>query len=721
MRVRDLPLGEALVDHYEAAGIETLYPPQAAAVDAGVCDGDNVVAAVPTASGKTFIAELAMVTADGPALYIVPLRALAREKYESFSELPGVDVGVSTGDFDAADETLAGRDIVVATSEKVDSAIRNGASWVEHLACVVVDEVHLLGSRGRGPTLEVTLSTLRRRTPDVQIVALSATVENPGDVADWLDATLVESDWRPVDLRTGVFEPPAGRGDDADGAIGTDGGDGTGGTARTDASGLVRFDDGTETAVPVDPESETLDTDATIALAAAAVADGGQCLAFVRSRREAEALAEQVADADVDPPDRAGIVADDLADVDRTGTGRRLTDCVRAGVAFHHAGLRSAHRAVVESAFRNRDIAVICATPTLAAGVNVPARRVVVRDLKRYTGSGMDWLPVLEVHQMCGRAGRPHLDPYGEAVLVGDADGDPAELRDRYVGAQPEAVESKLAEPSALRTHVLSVVASGFAGSRAELLELFDATFYAHQARAREAVDAETETERDRERGEPLDVDPPDGGVDGDPEPALAAVVDDAVADLVEMGMVTTDDGGAALTATELGAQVSRQYVTPESGARIVAGLDTLAGMDPAAVTSLSALELVCHTPDMQTGYLGNRERASIYQFAREHAAELTTAMGEADDFEGWLKAVKTARILGDLAEGATVEELTDTYRIGPGDLESRVERATWLLGAADALRDVVGADVDPAVFRDLVAALEDATGGDGVGIGPAP
>jgi helicase len=702
MRVRDLPLGAELVDHYEAAGIEELYPPQAAAVEAGVCAGENVVAAVPTASGKTFVAELAMTTADGPALYIVPLRALAREKYESFSELPGVDVGVSTGDFDATDEDLADDDIVVATSEKVDSAIRNGAEWVERLACVVVDEAHLLGSERRGPTLEVTLSTLRRRSPAVQVVALSATVENPGDVAAWLDATLVESDWRPVDLRTGVFEPAAGR---------------------------VAFDDGTETAVPVDPDSETLDSDATVALAAEAVAEGGQCLAFVRSRREAESLAERLADAGRFAglaPDRAGAVADDLADVDRTDTGRRLADCVRAGVAFHHAGLRSAHRAVVESAFRSRDLAVICATPTLAAGVNVPARRVVVRDLERYTDSGMAPLPVLEVHQMCGRAGRPHLDPYGEAILVGDADGDPAAVRDRYVGATPEAVESKLAEPWALRTHVLSVVASGFAGSRAELLDLLDATFYAHQARSREAAGRGPEG--------PASDPAAAAGARGDdrdgrtPDPTLAAVVDDVVAELVEMGMIEADDSDAdptgeraSLAATELGAQVSRQYLAPESGARIVAGLETLAGKDPAAVTPLSALELVCYTPDMQTGYLGNRERASVYQFARDRAAELTTSMGEAEDFEGWLKAVKTAKILAEFADGATVEELTDAYRIGPGDLDSRVERATWLLGAADAVRELVGADVDPAVFRELIADLEEAAGPGADGPVPAP
>ena len=283
MRIADLPLAPEYVEHFEGRGIEELYPPQVAAAEAGVCDGDNVVAAVPTASGKTFVAELALLTADGPGLYVCPLRALAREKYEEFDALPGVDAGISTGDYDSAASDLGGNDVVVATSEKVDSAIRNGAEWVDDLACVVVDEVHLLGSPGRGPTLEVTLATLRRRTPEVQVVALSATVDNPEDIAAWLDAELVESTWRPVDLRVGVHA------DDA-----------------------VRFDDGTDLSVPVDagdPASDA-DTEATVDLVRGAVEAGGQALAFVSSRREAEALADRLSE------ERLAAVA---AEVDRDG------------------------------------------------------------------------------------------------------------------------------------------------------------------------------------------------------------------------------------------------------------------------------------------------------------------------------------------------------------------------------------------------------------------
>jgi helicase len=661
MRLTSLPLAAPTVDHLHERGITELYPPQAAAVEAGVCEGESVVAAMPTASGKTLVAQLALVTADGPGLYVCPLRALAREKYETFASLPDVDVGISTGDFDTSAEELAGHDLVVATAEKVDSAIRNGATWVDDLACVVVDEVHLLDAERRGPTLEVTLATLQRRNPGVQVVALSATVDNPEAIADWLDATLVESDWRPVSLRTGVCVGDSVTFDDGtETAV-----DVPASTARAETPSGA---DSTEDVLSIEADAAVDETSITAALVAETVAAGGQCLAFVRSRAEAAQLAERLAADDLAETmgieSVAATAADAVRDVDGTVTGRTLAECVQSGVAFHHAGLRSGHRAAVERAFRDREIACLCATPTLAAGVNVPARRVVVRDQRRYTGSSMEWLPTLEVHQMCGRAGRPGLDPHGEAILVGEASSRDA-LVDRYIEGDPEAVESTLTEPASLRTHVLSGIATGFAATEAEILDVFEGTFYARETGA--------------------------GG--------LADDVAEAVDDLVEMGLVRRAGGvdDYRLVATSIGETTSKQYVRPETGTTLVDGLRTASHME--AATTLTAFEVICVTPDMQETYLGNRERASMYRFARANASHLTTNMGETADFESWLESVKTARILDEWIDGATIEELVESYRLGPGDLDSRVERAEWLLSAAGALAETIDVSV-PAIAR---------------------
>ena len=441
-------------------GIESLYPPQAEAVDAGVAEGKSLVAAVPTASGKTLIAQLAMLSAvdrGGTALYIVPLRALASEKREEFSsfEADGVSIGVATGNYEDTGEWLADKDIIVATSEKVDSLVRNGAPWIDDLDCVVADEVHLVDDPNRGPTLEVTLAKLRRINPNLQVVALSATVGNADTLAEWLDAELVDSTWRPIELRKGVHYGQA-----------------------------LHFGDGSQRELRVESSEKP-----TEAIVRKTLSEGGSTLVFVNSRRNAEGSAKRLANTTTDGIDddreQLAELAEEIRGVSDTETSEDLAACVEKGAAFHHAGCSSEHRSLVEDAFRDRLVKVVCATPTLAAGVNTPSRRVVVRDWRRYSGDagGMKPLSVLEVHQMMGRAGRPGRDPYGEALLLANSHDELDELLDRYVWADPEPLESKLAREPSMRTHLLATIASGFADSRAALLEFLDRTLYATQYR----------------------------------------------------------------------------------------------------------------------------------------------------------------------------------------------------------------------------------------------
>lgn len=659
MNVSDLPVSPAVKDSVRSDDIERLYPPQAEAVDAGVTQGENVVAAIPTAAGKTLIAELAMLTASGPGLYIVPLRALAREKYEHFKSLPNVSAGITTSDVEPEATAVNQADIIVATAEKVDAAIRNGAAWIERLACVVIDEVHLVGSKSRGPTLEVTVATLQQRAPGLQIVALSATIANPEAIANWLNATLVSSTWRPVSLRTGLYNP-------ADDAVLFDDGN----RLSVDTGSL---DDKTST--DFDPD---LDTIITRELIKQATASGGQCLAFVRSRQQAEALAEHLLSESFDscPELRASIMNSGSSAV-----SRQLAACAETGVAFHHAGLRNSHRELVEKAFRDRTLRVICATPTLAAGVNVPARRVVIRDLERFSGDSMEALPVMEVHQMCGRAGRPHLDPYGEAVLIGDIDTDHLnttessvmDARDfetdryalwqRYIEAGPEAVHSQLPAEDSLQTHVLAIIASGFAASTTEVIQVLTGTFFAH----------ESGTQR------------------------LHSHVESAISDLISMSLIESGDG--SISATQIGRTVSKQYLTPTTGAQLRRGIKTMQEMSASNVTSLTALELICSTPDMYTTYLGNKERATTYRFAMRNASQFTTTVEDASPFEAWLSSVKIVRIVAELLDGTEISALTSDFQVGPGDIETYLERTTWLCGATDAIMRTMSLETEIAVF----------------------
>lgn len=194
----------------ESEGITELRPSQSKAISAGLLEGKSLLVCTPTASGKTLVAELAMVnailTGKGKAVYIVPLKALGSEKHKEFKrKYPFLKVGMSIGDLDASDPQLYSHDIIICTSEKLDSLIRHHAPWLRDVGVVVVDEVHLLNDMSRGPTLEILITILKQMLPKVQLVALSATIGNEVELAEWLDAELVHDTWRPVELKKGVY------------------------------------------------------------------------------------------------------------------------------------------------------------------------------------------------------------------------------------------------------------------------------------------------------------------------------------------------------------------------------------------------------------------------------------------------------------------------------------------------------------------------------------
>jgi helicase len=197
-------------------GIAELFPPQEETIRAGVLEGKNIVLASPTASGKTLIAELCglkhVLEKGGKVIYLAPLRALASEKFEDFKKYSQikkqdgrkVSVGISTGDFDTADNWLQRYDIIVTTNEKADSLLRHRAKWMDEISLVIADEVHLLNDAGRGPTLEVVLARLLQVNPSIQVLALSATIGNVDEIAGWLNASYIVTDWRPVSLKEGI-------------------------------------------------------------------------------------------------------------------------------------------------------------------------------------------------------------------------------------------------------------------------------------------------------------------------------------------------------------------------------------------------------------------------------------------------------------------------------------------------------------------------------------
>ena len=194
-----------------AKDIKHLRPAQSKAIAAGLFEDKNMLICTPTASGKTLIAELAgvknILEKKGKAVYIVPLKALANEKFKEFKKKYGnlFKIALSIGDIDSSDPYLVDYDFIFTTSEKFDSLIRHKSPWLRYVKTVIIDEIHLLNDPGRGPTLEILITILKKILPKMQLLGLSATIGNPEELSDWLQAELVIDSWRPVKLEEGIY------------------------------------------------------------------------------------------------------------------------------------------------------------------------------------------------------------------------------------------------------------------------------------------------------------------------------------------------------------------------------------------------------------------------------------------------------------------------------------------------------------------------------------
>ena len=464
MNIERLDLPDTAIDFLKSQGFKKLYPPQADSVKSGLLDGQSVLISAPTASGKTLIAILAMLSYisknKGKVIYLSPLRALAAEKFSEFKKLEKISLGnkvkiaISTGDFENIEKNLEKSNVLILTNEKMDSIIRHNAEWVDEIGLVISDEVHLIGDENRGPTLEMILTQLKLLNTKPQIVGLSATITNSDEIANWLGCKLVKNDWRPVPLSEGVC----------------DGGEITMSDGKTfEVERSLR-------GIPID-------------LGVQSVQQGGQSLVFAETRARSKSLATKAADVISLMLEKKEITALEktskkiLSENEHTELVKTLALLVKKGVAFHHAGLNQKCRETIETEFRKGLIKLLSSTPTLAAGVNLPARRVVISNVNRYNAKVGANRPIsiLEYKQLCGRAGRPQYDDYGESIIVGN--GNTEDIIDYYINGEPEPIVSKIIDDKSLRTHILSVIVTHPGIKKEEILEFFLQTLGGLQSR----------------------------------------------------------------------------------------------------------------------------------------------------------------------------------------------------------------------------------------------
>ncbi|MBI4449253.1 hypothetical protein HY641_04480 [Candidatus Woesearchaeota archaeon] len=408
-----------------------------------------------------------------------------------------------------------------------------------------------------------------------------------------------------------------------------------------------------------------------------------QALVFVNTKKSAEKQAEDIArylkrgtpDLDLLAKQILGILAQP------TQQCARLAGCVRAGTAFHHSGLHTKQREIIEDNFRSGKIKIICATPTLAAGVDLPAFRSIVKDLKRFDGNyGMVPIPILEYQQMIGRAGRPSFDNLGEGICVAKSDAEAEEIHRRYILGAPEEIYSKLAAEPALRMYLLSLIAGRFVSSREQILGFFRKTFWAYQYH--DMAELESIISTQLERLEEWTFIARRGGADA--------------TDFVGGDELISE----SYTATPLGTRVAELYLDPFTAHEFC---EALSLATKATLTSWSFVHLICTALEMRPLlHVRTKEWDTISEASVSHLASLLVPEPSLydPDYEDFLDAVKTTLMLHDWMDEKTEQELLEAYDIRPGETRNKLDNGDWLLRCLIELGRVL--DIERRVLAEI-------------------
>ncbi len=430
--------------------IKSFLPPQEQAIKKGLLEGKNIIVSAPTASGKTLIAELAILSAVSKgkkSVYIAPMRALISEKFEDFHrDYPDIKAALSMGDYNESDKDLNKYDVIFVSTEKFDSILRGSTKYVGDVGCIVYDEIHLIGDNDRGPTLEFVIALNKQIFPKAQIIGLSATIGNVETLADWIGAGFVRSDFRPVKLHKKIYL--------------------NGELINGDKRTLNNVDD------PL------------LNIAMDLLKRGKQAITFSQTKRSTVSNSRLLAKitapklSQKEKEELSKIASNILHALDRpTSQCEELSEIVSKGVAFHHSGLVNKQRKLVEDGFRSGFIKFVVATPTLAMGVNLPANTVIISSVYRYGDFGMETLPAFEIEQMMGRAGRPKYDTEGTAIVISRNDREYDMVKEKYIDGDLEPIVSRFNNEIAIRRYALNLICMGFYSNRNEIVDFFDGLF----------------------------------------------------------------------------------------------------------------------------------------------------------------------------------------------------------------------------------------------------
>ena len=460
--LKQLGIRDEFIKIWRDSGVNELTEIQKVAfTDSSLLQGNNVFIAAPTSSGKTFIGEvLAVRAADNlhRAIYLVPYRALAEEKYYDFWEKyrdTGISIVVSSGDHAEFDADIRRGDfgIAIIVYEKLAQLLVQSSGIISDCHLLIADETQLIRDRERGPLLELLLTRIKRLKPAPQIICLSATVKDLGGFDLWLNAKLIETRNRPVPLLEGVLEKPQ--------AI----------KLHNVGENLTETKDFN---LPSSAKGKEAILDALIK----GLKHGEQMLIFRTRVDDTEITALKLAQS-LPVYEVSGQIRDRIMLLEDSPMRSFLDKYIERRIAYHNAGLSVEERRLTEQLFNEGIVQIIVATATLATGVNTPADMVVIADFHRWDQALRTNMPidVAEYKNCAGRAGRYGKRTRGISLILADHSGQTNQLEKNYIFGDPPELESAIPMQRELAQQVLGVIGGQLADNKPDIVSLFCDSF----------------------------------------------------------------------------------------------------------------------------------------------------------------------------------------------------------------------------------------------------
>lgn len=386
-----------------------------------------------------------------------------------------------------------------------------------------------------------------------------------------------------------------------------------------------------------------------------------QVLVFNNSKRSSESTAEKITISVKNVENKEELLAISKKIMKSlsvpTRQCKKLASCIEKGVAFHHSGLVSKQRDLVEKGFKAGFIRVISSTPTLAAGLNLPAYKVIIKDYKRYSQRGMTDIPILEYHQMSGRAGRPGQEDIGRAVICVKTQGEADRVVPKYVFGESEEIISKLAVEPTLKMYILSLISMDMINTKYEIRSFFASTLYAHQYQDLESLNYN---------------------------------VFRIIEVLKDYNFVNQTD--EYYMATQLGKKVSELYLNPDTANYFLENLDKFVkrfeSFDVSKYDLFSLINFISNSLEMRPLFnVGKIQEEEYTRRVEDVGDSLIIPFDPYEmDYEHFLNSIKTTDVLIDWINEAPEDYITDKYRITPGELSFKVDVVDWLLYCLEEL-----------------------------------